>query len=83
MGFEEPGCCSCQFGREEPRGSVFARDRGPGWGTCRRRSPSVVVVPSPERAGFSQAAFPRVREDDWCGEYESLGTRVSGYIGLD
>ncbi len=80
---EEPGCGNCQFGREEPRGSVFARDRGSGWGTCRRHAPSVVVVPSPERAAFSQAAFPRVCEDDWCGEYEGRTNRLYGYVGTE
>jgi len=33
-------CSNCQFGLEEPRGTVFARDRGPGWGTCRRNAPT-------------------------------------------
>jgi hypothetical protein len=80
---EEPGCDNCRFGIEEPRGSVFARDRGPGWGTCRRRAPRVVVVPSPERAAFSQTAFPRVHGNDWCGEYQSRSTRLDGYLGPD
>ena len=80
---EEAGCGNCRFGREEPRGSVFARDRGAGWGTCRRNAPTVAVVPSPERPGFLQAAFPRVQSDDWCGEYQGQDTRITGYIGLD
>jgi hypothetical protein len=78
---DEPGCSNCQYGREEERGSVFARDRGPGWGTCRRNAPAVVVVPSPDRTAFSQAAFPQVREDDWCGEYQGRRNRLYGYVG--
>jgi len=76
-------CSNCQFGLEEPRGTVFARDRGPGWGTCRRNAPTVVVIQSPERTAFSQAAFPRVAEGDWCGEYAIKGERMGGYRGLE
>jgi hypothetical protein len=78
---EESGCGNCRFGIEEPRGSVFARDRGPGWGTCRRYAPRVVVVPSPERAAFSQTAFPRVSGNDWCGEYQGRRSRLADYLG--
>lgn len=80
---EEAGCGNCRYGREEPRGSVFARDRGAGWGSCRRHPPIVAVVPSPERPGFLQAAYPRVQADDWCGHYQGQDIRISGYIGLD
>ena len=76
-------CTSCRYGMEEPRGSVFARDRGHGWGTCRRQAPAVVVIQSPERTAFSQTAFPRMREDDWCGDYEAVSSRAGGYAGLD
>lgn len=79
----ELSCGSCRYGTEEPRGSVFARDRGQGWGTCRKRAPAVVVIQSPERTAFSQAAFPRVRDDDWCGDYEAIVSRSGGYAGLD
>jgi len=72
-------CSNCQFAREEPRGTVFARDRGPGWGTCRRNAPTVVVIQSPERTAFSQTAFPRVAEDDWCGQYEVRSERSVGH----
>ena len=76
-------CSTCRFGIVEPRGSVFARDRGQGWGTCRKHAPAVVVIPSPERAAFSQTAFPRVLEDDWCGDYEAVTARSGIYAGLD
>jgi hypothetical protein len=80
---EEPGCGTCRFGFEEPRGAVFARDRGAGWGVCRRHAPSVIVVPSLEHEALSQAAFPRVSENDWCGEYQSRKTRLAGFLGPD
>jgi hypothetical protein len=80
---EGPGCSTCRYGREEPRGTVFARDRGAGWGTCRRSNPHVIAIQSPERTAFAQTAFPRVLEDDWCGQYESAGDRSRGYLGLD
>jgi hypothetical protein len=77
-------CCStCRYGTEEPRGSVFARDRGQGWGTCRKHSPTVVVIQSPERTAFSQTAFPRVLDEDWCGDYLAISSRHGGYAGLD
>jgi len=76
-------CGTCRYGAEEPRGSVFARDRGQGWGTCRKLAPTVVVIQSPERTAFSQTAFPRVRDDDWCGDYEAVVSRSGGYVGLD
>ena len=76
-------CGTCRYGREEARGSVFARDRGQGWGTCRRQAPAVVVIQSPERTAFSQTAFPRVRDDDWCGEYEAIVSRSGGDAGPD
>jgi len=76
-------CGTCRYGTEEPRGSVFARDRGHGWGTCRKQAPAVVVIQSPERTAFSQTAFPRVRDDDWCGDYEAVVSRSGGYAGLD
>jgi hypothetical protein len=76
-------CSNCRFGMEEARGSVFARDRGQGWGTCRKNAPTVVVIQSPERAAFSQAAFPRVLADDWCGDYLAVSRRIGGYAGLD
>ena len=76
-------CGTCRYGTEEPRGSVFARDRGQGWGTCRKQAPAVVVIQSPERTAFSQTAFPRVRDDDWCGDYEAVVSRSGGYAGLD
>ena len=76
-------CCgACRYGAEEPRGSVFARDRGQGWGTCRKQAPTVVVIQSPERTAFSQTAFPRVRDDDWCGDYEAVVSRCGVYAGL-
>ncbi|MEZ5125380.1 MAG: hypothetical protein R2826_03910 [Thermoleophilia bacterium] len=80
---DEPGCYNCQYGREETRGAVFARDRSDGWGTCRRRAPVVAVVSAPERAAFLQGAFPRVRMDDWCGEYQGRALRTEGYAGFD
>lgn len=80
---DEPGCSNCRYGREEARGSVFASDRGAGWGSCRRNAPLVVAVPSPERTAFLQGAFPRVQADDWCGEYQGRNARISNYIGLD
>jgi len=43
----------------------------------------VVVIQSPERTAFSQAAFPRVAEGDWCGEYAIKGERMGGYRGLE
>ena len=76
-------CPNCRFGAEEPRGSVFARDCGQGWGTCRMQAPAVVMIQSPERTAFSQTAVPRVRDDDWCGDYEAVVTRGGGYAGLD
>ena len=76
-------CGTCRYGTEEPRGSVFARDRGQGWGTCRKRAPAVVVIQSPERTAFSQTAFPRVGDDDWCGDYAAVVSRAGGYVGLD
>jgi len=76
-------CSNCRYGREEPRGTVFARDRGPGWGTCRKNAPSVVVIQSPARTAFSQTAFPRVAEGDWCGQYEIMDDRTGGYRGLE
>ena len=75
-------CSNCRYGREEPRGTVFARDRGPGWGTCRKNAPSVVVIQSPARTAFSQTAFPRVAEGDWCGQYEIMDDRTGGSRGL-
>jgi len=80
---EEPGCDTCRYGFEEPCGAVLARDRGAGWGVCRRHAPYVIVVPSPEHEAFSQAAFPRVSENDWCGEYQSRKTRLAGFLGPD
>lgn len=77
-------CCgACRYGTEEPHGSVFACDRGQGWGTCHKQAPTVVVIQSPERTAFSQTAFPRVRDDDWCGAYEAVVSRAGGYVGLD
>jgi hypothetical protein len=76
-------CTTCRYGTEEPHGSVFARDRGQGWGTCRKQAPAVVVIQSPERTAFSQTAFPRMRDDDWCGDYAAVSSRSGGYAGLD
>ena len=76
-------CGTCRYGTEEPRGLVFARDRGQGWWTCRKQATTVVVIQSPERTAFSQTAFPRVRDDDWCGDYAAVVSRAGGYVGLD
>ncbi len=40
----------------------YARHSG-----CRRRAP--ILIPN---LGSSSAYYPRVGEDDWCGEFESL-----------
>ena len=74
----------CRYGAEETRGSVFARDRGQGWGTCRKHAPAVVVIQSPSVRRFRRPRSRACVDDDWCGDLRWRSSRRSGgYAGLD
>jgi hypothetical protein len=50
-------------------------NNAPMWGECRRHSPRVNPVTA--RAYVVEGVWPRVRDDDWCGEWRAL-TRAVG-----
>jgi hypothetical protein len=80
---KSPGCENCRFGWEEPGNSVKARDHGEGWGACRRHAPAVLVLHAVGQPAVPHAAFPRVLQTDWCGDYQPHSDRTCGYLGLD
>jgi hypothetical protein len=48
------------------------------WGQCRRHSPHVNPVTA--RAYVVDGVWPRVRDDDWCGEWRALTCAVGDWV---
>lgn len=57
-------CMRCKFSLLD-----IGRDKEP-IRVCRRRAPSIVVIPTPQGI-VVQNMWPQTRGEDWCGDFEA------------
>ena len=48
------------------------------WGQCRRMAP--MLSPQNAKPHMIEGVWPHVRDDDWCGEYKSVGKRLDAEL---
>jgi hypothetical protein len=48
------------------------------WGQCRRMAP--MLSPQNAKPHMIEGVWPHVRDDDWCGEYKSVGKRIDAEL---
>lgn len=65
-------CVGCRFYDRNERASADGGDLR--WGRCRRSVPTLHSIQG--RAFSGEGVWPRVRDDDWCGAWETRETRV-------
>ena len=60
-------CVNCEY--YDRRRARPTDGKAPMWGQCRRHSP--LLNPATAKAYVVEGAWPLVRDDDWCGQWQA------------